>query len=480
MTARSRPPETGGEVPVSRTRENVGRSPGETPVSPGTCGARILVVDDHAEVVEFLVESLREAGYLADGETSAPNAVPRILTGNYDLVVSDIEMPGLRGLDLLAAVHREKPDQLVLLITAFGSVQLAVEAVRAGACDFVTKPFPIEELFRAIERAMRERTMRREIVRLRRSIGAVPADGLVARSPAMRRVVELVERAARSESPVLLTGESGVGKGTLARLLHARSPRSSGPFVQVNCAAIPAGLAESELFGVRRGAFTDAREDRDGLFVRAHRGTLFLDEIGELPLDVQPKLLHALESGRVRALGASAERPADVRVVAATNRDLAEAVRERAFRPDLLFRLNVITLPVPPLRERPEDVDGLVDAFVARLSARAGRPIVGIAEDAVAWLRSRPWPGNVRELGNVLERAVALGEHDTITLEDVAGGEARPEGWRTLEEAAAAGRPLEDVERAYIRRVIEACGGNMAQAARVLQIDRRTLYRRLE
>jgi DNA-binding NtrC family response regulator len=443
---------------------------------------RILVVDDHAEVVAWLAEELEREGYSVEGCTRPGDAIARIVEVNFDLVVSDIEMPGLRGLDLMAQVHRERPGQLVLLITAFGSVDLAVQAVRAGACDFVTKPFAIEVLLLAIERALRERRMRREIVRLRRSVANVGTEGIVARSPAMRRVIERAERAARADSAVLLTGETGVGKGTVARFIHARGPRAAAPFVQVNCSAIPTNLVESELFGVRRGAFTDAREDREGLFVRANGGTLFLDEIGELPLDAQPKLLHAVESGRVRAVGSGSERTVDVRIVAATNRDLAAAVKERMFRSDLLFRLDVIRIEVPALRDRPEDVDGLVDALLDQLGARFGRAISGLTDDALAWLRTQRWPGNVRELANVLERAVALGEHDAVTLDDLAGASAAAgpaDGWATLDEAVASGCPLEEIELAYIRRVVAACGGNMSEAARRLGIDRRTLYRRV-
>lgn len=444
---------------------------------------RLLVVDDHAEVVAWLVEELVREGYEAEGCTSPTEAVERIVADDYGLVICDIEMPGMRGLELMAEVQRRRPGQLVLLITAFGSVDLAVQAVRAGACDFVTKPFGIEVLLLAIERSLRERRMRREIVRLRRTVSRDAPEGIVARSDAMKRVLDRTERAARVGSPVLLTGETGVGKGTIAKFLHARSPRARAPFVQVNCAGIPTNLVEGELFGVRRGAYTDAHKDREGLFVRAHGGTLFLDEVGELPSDAQPKLLDVLENGRVRPLGGSEERTVDVRIIAATNRDLATAVRERSFRADLLFRLDVIRIDIPPLRSRPEDIEGLVDLLLDRLGARMGRSVTGITDDGMTWLRSREWPGNVRELANVMEQAVALGDHDVVTLGDLChspGTQSVSETLSTFDDAVAASTPLDQIERTYMRRMVDACGGNMSEAARRLGIDRRTLYRRLE
>jgi DNA-binding NtrC family response regulator len=443
---------------------------------------RLLVVDDHSEVVDWLVEDLGREGYDVKGCTSGKEALDILSVESFDLLVADVEMPGMRGLELMATVQRQHTGLLVLLITAFGSVDLAVQAVRAGACDFVTKPFSIDVLLLSIERALRDRRMRREIVRLRKSFLADAPEGLVARSAAMRRVLDRAIRAARTDSCVLLTGETGTGKGTLAAFIHARSPRAKGIFLQLNCATLPLALAESELFGVRRGAFTDARADRDGLFARAHGGTLFLDEVGELGLDLQPKLLQVLETGRVRPLGGGADRTVDVRVIAATNRSLEDGVRERTFRADLLFRLDVIRIDVPPLRERPDDIDALVDCFLDRIGARLGRHVLGVTEDAMAWLRSRPWPGNARELANAVERAIAFADHDTLALADFAdeaAGERPPPPDDFLQDSAVRGRTLEDVEMDYIRAVIDACAGNMARAARRLGIDRRTLYRRL-
>lgn len=447
-------------------------------------GKRILVVDDDPGVVDYLVEMLSEERYLVEGVTWAHEALDRLSEDEFDLVIADIEMPGMRGIDLMAAMHAKKPGQLVLLITAFGSIDLAVRAVRAGACDFITKPFQIEVLYLAIERAFRERQMRREIIRLRSMLsGSEPTD-LVARSQAMQGVVDLARRAALTDSIVLLTGESGVGKGSVARFIHDHSPRCQGPFTQVNCAALPAPLVESELFGVRKGAYTDARENRPGLFIQATGGTLFLDEIAEMPLEAQPKLLQVLETGKVRSIGGHQEVEVDVRVIAATNQSLEEALQERHFRPDLYHRLNVIRVEIPPLRERPEDIEALVDVLLQRASTKLGRPVIGITAEAMRWLLSYEWPGNVRELANVIERAVVLTDHDTILPEDLSLA-SPPPGKNdllddTLSIAAARELPLIDVERAYIRRVLEVTQGNKARAARILGLDRRTLYRKLD
>jgi DNA-binding NtrC family response regulator len=435
---------------------------------------KLLVIDDDPAVVELLVEELARHHH-AEGVADPRAGLERAATGDYDLVITDVEMPGLRGTALLAELLERKPGQLVLLITAFGSIELAVEAVRAGACDFITKPFEIPALLIAVERALRERTMRREIVRLRRELGD-DRGNLVAGSPAMVKVLDVARRAARATASVLVTGESGTGKGALARWIHDHGPRAGGPFVHVNCAALPSGLVEAELFGVRRGAFTDARESRDGLFVEATGGTIFLDEIAEMPLEIQSKLLQVLESARVRPVGGG-EVAIDVRVVAATNRAIDDAVHAGKFRLDLFFRLNVIRIEMPALRDRPGDIPALVEALLAR----AGGPI-GITDDALRWLVRHDWPGNVRELANVVERAVALTDHDTIVLEDVRDLPARapvdPTG-ELLASAAERHLPLAEVERGYIRKVLDANDGNVSRAARILGIDRRTLYRKL-
>lgn len=439
---------------------------------------RLLIIDDDASVVSLLTDSMRDEGYDVTGETSATRALEILQSRSFDLVISDIEMPELRGIDLLRSITRTRPEQMVLLITAFGSIDLAMESVRAGAVDFLAKPFRVEALVLAVERALRERLLRREVVRLREAATRETPHGLAARSAAMQHTLELATRAARSQLPVLITGESGVGKGALARFIHDSSAHADGRYVQLNCAALPTGLAEAELFGVRRGAFTDAREDRPGVFEQAHKGTLFLDEIGELPAELQPKLLQALESNTVRPLGAATDVPAEARIIAATNRPLEEALRDRRFRADLYHRLNVVRVEVPPLRSRFEDIDLIVDQVLQRMAARSGRTVLGVSADGMRWLRSQRWPGNVRELINTLERAAALTDHDVLSLSDLAHEPTRT-AESVLDAALRADLTLDELERAYIRQVLEKTGGHKGNAARVLGLDRRTLYKKV-
>lgn len=440
----------------------------------------VLVIDDDVSVVSWLVDSLQEEGCEPTGESNPKRALELLRTTPFDVVVSDVEMPGLRGMDLLKEVKRFRPKQVVILVTAFGSIDLAVEAVRAGAVDFIAKPFRIENLTLSIKRALRERQLDREIVRLREAAAPRDDGSVVARSPIMKRLLDLAQRAARSELPVLLTGESGVGKSAIARFVHSASERAAGAFVALNCATLPATLAEAELFGVRRGAFTDAKRDRPGVFEQAHDGTLFLDELGELPLELQAKLLQAIESGQVRPLGATGTVRVDVRIVAATNRPLEEALRDRAFRADLYHRLNVVRLEIPPLRERRDDISPLVDQTLERLSSSSSRGPLALTTAARQWLHQQPWPGNVRELINAVERAVALSDSDVLDVDDFATHGAVPAPTTSVVDIALAQNlSLAALERLYIARVLEQTGGNKGKAARILGLDRRTLYRKV-
>ncbi|MFZ2405119.1 MAG: sigma-54 dependent transcriptional regulator [Methylobacter sp.] len=442
---------------------------------------RVLVIDDDPGVVDYLLDMLRQADYSAAGYTDTTESLNAIAAEPFDLVISDVEMPGMRGLDLIAAIHRLRPEQLVLLITAFGSIELAMQSVRAGACEFLTKPFRIEELYAAIERALLDRQMRRTVVRIGAANINSDENAFIAYSPRMRQMLTLAKRAAAVNSTVLLTGESGTGKSAVARWIHDNSPSYQGPFIAVNCAALPHTLVESELFGVCKGAFTDAGKDRPGLFLQANSGTLFLDEIAELPLEIQPKLLQALETRKVRALGDTKETEVNVRLIAATHQPLEQRVNDKLFRSDLYHRLNVISLEVPPLRERKEDLDALTKSLIDTICLRLGKQgPVNISVEVLRWIRAYHWPGNVRELANTLERAIVLADHDTLLLEDLAQASKIPANDKSyLDLAMMQGWTLEDIQQAYIRHVLETTGGNKIQAARILGLDRSTLYRKL-
>jgi len=443
---------------------------------------RILLVDDDRALCELLAEGLGRRGFRVVWRLTGNEALAALEADDHDTVVTDLQMSGMNGLALCERIVANRPDVPVVVLTAFGSLETAVAAIRAGAYDFITKPVDVEDLALTLRRAVQHRALREEVRRLRRAVAESQRfEELLGASPAMREVYALLDRIADTDVTVLVTGESGTGKELVARALHRRSRRRDGPFVAVGCAAIPETLLESQLFGHVRGAFTDAREDRSGLFLAAHGGTLLLDEIGELPLGLQPKLLRALQERTVRPVGGNAEIPFDVRLVAATNRDLEAAVEERRFREDLFFRVNVVQVRTPPLRARGTDVLLLAQGFLETAAARAGKPIAGISAAAAERLLSYAWPGNVRELQNCIERAVALTSFEKVAVEDL------PEKIRCYRSAhvVVAGNdptelpPLEEVERRYVLRVLEAVGGSRTLAAGVLGLDRKTLYRKL-
>ena len=445
--------------------------------------ARVLIVDDEKEMCLMLGEGLRRLGYASSWCLSADEAFEQVVADKIDVVATDLRMRGMNGLELCSRIVANRPDVPVIVMTAFGSLETAVETIRAGAFDFLTKPFEIETLALAVERATSQRALREEVKRLRRAVAETKSfDDLLGASPPMRKLYALIDRVADAEATVLITGESGSGKELVARALHRRGKRRDGAFVAVNCAALPEALLESELFGHVRGAFTDARDKRTGLFVQAHGGTLFLDEVGEMSLPMQAKLLRALETRTVRPVGSNTEIPFDVRLLAATNRDLATAVEEQRFREDLLYRLEVIPIEVPPLRSRGNDVLLLAQSFQDRHASVSGKKMAGLSSAVAEKLLAYAWPGNVRELSNAIERAVALAEYDQIMVEDLP---EKIRGYKRSHILVAADDPdelvsMEEVEKRYVLRVLEAVGGNKNMAARVLGWDRKTLYRRLE
>jgi DNA-binding NtrC family response regulator len=444
---------------------------------------RVLVVEDEREMRAMLEKGLTRRGFTPVALPSADEALARLAAEDFDVVLTDLRMPGMDGLALCERIVLNRPDIPVVVVTAFGSLETAVAAIRAGAYDFVTKPIDVDALVLVLERAVQHRALRDEVRRLRQELGRRGDDGaVVGDSPAMKQAYALIDRVADLDSTVLITGESGTGKEVAARAVHSRGRRKAGPFVALNCAAMPEALLESELFGHAKGAFTDAKAARTGLFAQAHGGTLFLDEVGELPLTLQPKLLRALQERVVRPVGGDTEVPFDARIVAATNRDLELAVEEGRFREDLYYRLNVIGIELPPLRARGNDVLTLSQRFIEQFAARTGKRVVGLSPAAAQRLLAYGWPGNVRELQNCIERAVALTSFEQLTVDDL------PERVRSYSAPKEAPEPadvselvtLEELERRYIHRVLDTVGGSRTLAARILGVDRKTLYRKLE
>jgi two-component system response regulator HydG len=442
----------------------------------------ILIVDDDTAMCEMLVKGLARKGFHCDFRTSAAEALAVMETDSFDVVVTDLNMRAMNGLELCARIVANRPDVPVVVITAFGSLETAIGAIRAGAYDFVPKPVDIETLALTVARAAERRALRDEVRRLRHALTETRRfDQMIGDSAPMRKLGALLSQIVDSSASVLITGESGTGKEVVAGALHRMGPRKTASFVAINCAAMPEALLESELFGHARGAFTDARADRAGLFVQAQGGTLFLDEIGDMPLAMQAKLLRALQERKVRPVGGDREIAFDVRIIAATNRDLETAVAEQRFREDLYFRINVIQVAVPPLRARGNDVLLLAQAFVEQFAARSAKKVTGIGTATAERLLSYQWPGNVRELQNAIERAVAVTSFAEITVDDLP---ERIRDYRASHVVVAAEDPsefstMEEVESRYIARVMQAVGGNKTLAARVLGLDRKTLYNKL-
>jgi DNA-binding NtrC family response regulator len=444
---------------------------------------RILIVDDDEGLRESLQLVFSAEGYEAVGAADAAVALSEIDRTPFDVVLCDLRMPGMDGMELLPQLARRLPGATVVLMSAYGTEELALEAMQRGAYDYLAKPFQPSEALLTIRKAEERERLRRANEMLRRDVQRAIGDRpIVAASAPMIELLEVMERAAEFKTTVLLTGESGTGKEVLARAIHAQSPRRGEAFVAVNCAAIPENLLESELFGHSKGAFTGADRSRRGLFVEANRGTLFLDEIGELPTPLQPKLLRVLQEEEIRPVGESKPRSVDVRVIAATARDLESDVASGAFREDLFYRLNVVRLDVPPLRERRKDIPLLVDHFFARSCRTLGKRLQTVTDEALERLVAYHWPGNARELENVIERAVILATGDRITLRELPENVVSPPEPTSSDAHLDLGlkRARKTLEADLIRRALRTTGGNRTHAARLLEISHRALLYKIK
>lgn len=438
---------------------------------------RILVVDDEANARTALAELLKEEGYSVETAADGFKALSKFEEGHPDLILTDLKMPGMDGVELLQKVRQGDPDVEVVVMTAFGAVDTAVQAMRAGATDYLTKPLNMDELVLVLERALERRRLRKEAGDLRvRLAERYSFDNIIGSSPEMQQVFKTIAQVAPSKASVLLTGESGTGKELVAAAIHQHSPRSSGPFVRVHCAALAESLLESELFGHERGSFTGADRRREGRFERAHGGTLFLDEIGEIPLATQVKLLRVLQEREFERVGGDQTIQADVRVIAATNRNLKDEVAKGNFREDLFYRLNVINLKLPSLRERESDIPALATFFLHKYSMENGKSVTRIADTALARLTRYNWPGNVRELENVVERAVVMAEGDAIEADHLppeVKADERDFGIKIP------GSTLSDIERFAILETLAAVGGSTSKAAATLGISPRKIQYKL-
>lgn len=443
----------------------------------------VLVVDDDVSILDMTEDLLTEAGFEVTKCGSGEEALALADERDWDVVLSDLQMPGIDGLDLLGEMRERRPDTPVIIMTAFGTIQSAVKAMRGGALDFVTKPFEADELLISLERAFVRRALEEENRRLRRALGRVSSFGeLVGKSPAMNEIYAMIKKIATNSSNILISGESGTGKEVVARSIHFTGARAAKPFVPINCTAMPEGLLESELFGHVRGAFTGAHSNKKGLFEAAEGGTLFLDEIGDMPLSLQGKLLRVLQDREVRPVGGTQSTKIDVRIIAATNQDIHQAIEDGRFRLDLYYRLNVIPVRIPPLRERSEDIPVLAESFLRKHSDDER---IRFSDAALRKMSRGAWPGNARELENCIERALALTSSPEILANDIlipedpvaSDGSIQEMLLRIALEQRITVRNLTD---AYIDAALEATHGRKSEAARILGMNRRTLYRREE
>ncbi|MBN9122765.1 MAG: sigma-54-dependent Fis family transcriptional regulator [Planctomycetes bacterium] len=454
-------------------------------MSTPTPRGRLLVVDDEVELMRALCESLTDEGFEARGLSDPAAAPDAIRNGEFDVLLSDLMMPGTDGIQLLRQALTIDPNVVGIIMTGQGTIQTAVEAMKAGAFDYILKPFRLQQVLPVLDRAMEVRRLRTEVVRLRRVLEKLTYESdryrIVGHSPAIRKVVQMIERVAPTDATVLVRGPSGTGKELVARAVHGNSQRRDKPLVTVNCATLQESLLESELFGHEKGAFTGADRAKAGLFEVAEGGTLFVDEVAEMAPALQAKLLRVLEDGHFRRVGSTQEKHADVRVVAATNKPLEDEVKASRFREDLFFRLNVISVTLPPLKDRREDVPELIAHFLH--TRQVGRGLMRVDPAAMAVLCGYDWPGNVRELANVLERAQILAEGDTVTVDDLPENlvhVSKPVPVAGVTAPVVSPDDLDAVERRHVEDVLRRHSGNKVQAAKALGVSRRTLYRLVE
>jgi len=442
--------------------------------------ARILIVDDEGDIRLTLATFLKEEGYQCQTAKDGESALEHVREGGIDVVLTDVSMPGMNGIDLMRQVHQWSPETMVLLMTAYASVETAIEALRSGAADYFLKPLDLDELAVRIRSLIQRQELIRENRYLREVIDkSFNFNFIIGESEPMKQIYRMIDKVGPTRSTVLVTGPSGSGKELIARALHQRSERKSKPFVAINCGSIPEQLFESELFGHKKGSFTGAISDRDGYFVLANGGTLFLDEIGELPLAMQVKLLRVLQDSEVKPVGASTSHKVDVRIVTATNRNLEQEVEEGRFREDLFYRLNIIRIAMPTLKERIGDIPLLCQHFLERFNKEFRKAVKGIDSEAMSLILRHPWKGQVRELENVLERAMLLTDGDFIRAEDLPFG-ASDVGEEPADDAAALGDAVSTFERQYIQHMLKKYNGNRTETARALSIDASTLYRKME
>ncbi|MFN4131856.1 MAG: sigma-54-dependent transcriptional regulator [Caldimicrobium sp.] len=442
-------------------------------------GFNLLIVDDEVDILNVLKFLLEKEGYRVDTAINGEEALSKIKKKSYDIVLTDLRMPGIDGMELLERIKEEASETDVVIMTAYASIDSAVTAIKKGASDYIVKPFINEDVKMRIKRILEHRKLQREVEVLKQQLSQrVKGEIYFGTSPQMQEILKILEKVIPTKAPILILGESGTGKGVLAEFIHSNSPRKDNPFISINCSAIPENLLESELFGYKKGAFTGAVSDKKGLLELAHKGTLFLDEIGDMPMNLQAKLLKFLELGEFIPLGDTSKKQVDVRIIAATNKNIEELIKAGLFREDLYYRLNLIEIKIPPLRERKEDIPALIYFFIDKFNKEHGKNIKGITNEALLSLINYSWPGNIRELKNIIERASILAQGPYITLaeipERIKGSKTIEEKTKTLKEA------IEEFEKNYLLNTLREFSYNKEKVAEALGIDLATLYRKLK